>query len=59
MVDPNGTITTVAGTEGDSADRGPATELNLDDPNGLAVGEPGLVYVADLFNGRVVAVRYD
>jgi sugar lactone lactonase YvrE len=61
MVDPNGTITTVAGTgeKGDSADRGPATELNLNDPNGLAVGEPGVVYVADLFNGRIVAVRYD
>ena len=61
MVAPDGTITTIAGTgeKGSSADRGRATELNLDDPNGLALGEPGIVYVADLFNARVVAVRYD
>ena len=60
-VDPRGTITTIAGTgeKGASAARGPATELNLNDPNGLAVGPPGIVYVADLFNARVVAVRYE
>jgi sugar lactone lactonase YvrE len=60
-VDPRGTITTIAGTgeKGASAARGAATELDLNDPNGLAVGPPGIVYVADLFNARVVAVRYE
>jgi serine/threonine-protein kinase len=59
-VGPHGTITTIAGTgmKGTSAERGTATKLNLNDPNGLAVGEPGTVYVADLFNARIRAVRY-
>lgn len=60
-VGPRRTITTIAGTGemGASAERGPATELDLNDPNGLALGEPGVVYVADLFNARIRAVRYD
>ena len=60
QVNPHGTISTIAGTgvKGTSAERGTATKLNLNDPNGLALGEPGTVYVADLFNARVRAVRY-
>jgi sugar lactone lactonase YvrE len=59
-VSPRGTITTIAGTgvKGSSAERGPATKLNLNDPNGLALGQPGILYVADLFNARIRAVRY-
>jgi NHL repeat len=59
-VNPRGTITTIAGTgvKGSSAEHGPATKLNLNDPNGLAVGEPGTVYVADLFNARIRAIGY-
>jgi sugar lactone lactonase YvrE len=59
-VGPHGSITTIAGTgvKGTSAERGPATKLNLHDPNGLAAGAPGTVYVADLFNARIRAVRY-
>jgi sugar lactone lactonase YvrE len=59
-VGPHGTITTIAGTgaKGSSAERGPATKLNLNDPNGLALGEPGILYIADLFNARIRAVRY-
>ena len=59
-VDPHGTITTIAGTgaKGHSGERGPATTLNLNDPNGLALGETGLLYIADLFNARIRAVRY-
>jgi len=56
-----GTITTIAGTgeNGFSAERGPAKDLDLNDPNNLALGEPGIVYVADMFNARVRAIRYD
>jgi hypothetical protein len=36
-----------------------ATKLNLNDPNGLAVGAPGVVYLADLFKARIRAVRYE
>ena len=59
-VDPHGTITTIAGTGqiGFSGERGPATELQLNQPWGLYVGEPGLLYVADAFNARIRAVRY-
>jgi sugar lactone lactonase YvrE len=59
-VSPAGTITTIAGTgvKGSSAAHGPAIKLNLNDPNGLAVAHAGTVYVADLFNARVRAVRY-
>jgi sugar lactone lactonase YvrE len=60
-VDRTGTITTIAGSgeKGFSGERGPAQDLDLNDPNNLALGEPGIVYVADLFNARVRAVRYD
>jgi hypothetical protein len=60
-VSPHGTISTIAGTgaKGSSASHGPATKLKLNDPNGLAVGAPGIVYVADLFNARICAVHYD
>jgi sugar lactone lactonase YvrE len=59
-VDPRGIISTIAGTgaKGPSLERGPATKLNLHDPNGLALGEPGILYVADLFNARIRALRY-
>jgi sugar lactone lactonase YvrE len=60
-VDPDGTITTVAGTgeSGFSGDRGPATKVKLNQPWGLLLGEPGLLYIADAFNARVRAVRYE
>ena len=46
------------GAKGSSPERGPATRLNLHDPNGLALGESGVLYIADLFNARIRAVRY-
>ena len=60
-VDANGTITTIAGTgeKGFSAEHGTATEMMLDDPAGLALGPPGILYVADLFNARIRALRYE
>jgi sugar lactone lactonase YvrE len=60
-VDTNGTITTIAGiggVKGFSGDRGPATKLRLADPAGLALDDAGLLYVADLFNARIRAIRY-
>ena len=60
-VDPDGTITTIAGTGeiGFSGERGTATELQLNQPWGLLVAGPGLAYVADSFNARIRAVRYE
>jgi sugar lactone lactonase YvrE len=59
-VNSHGTITTIAGTgaKGSSPERGPATRVNLHDPNGLALRESGVLYIADLFNARIRAVRY-
>jgi sugar lactone lactonase YvrE len=60
-VDPSGTITTIAGTgglAGFSGDHGQATELKLHDPIRSTVGEPGILYFADIFNARIRAVRY-
>ena len=54
-VDPNGIITTVAGTgsSGYSGDGGPATAARLSYPSGVALGVDGSLYIADLFNHRV------
>ncbi len=48
-------ITTIAGTgkEGYSGDDGPATELQFDSPNGVALDEAGNLYVADRGNNRI------
>jgi sugar lactone lactonase YvrE len=58
-VDTRGVITTLAGTgiKGFNAERGPATKIQLSDPNALVIDASGLLYVADLFNARIRAVR--
>lgn len=55
-VDPEGVITTVAGTPGDcgdDGDGGPATEARLNYPADVALGPNGDLYIADSSNFRV------
>ncbi|KPJ62653.1 hypothetical protein AMK68_04655, partial [candidate division KD3-62 bacterium DG_56] len=51
-VDPQGVITTVAGTglQGYSGDGGPATAATLDNPRGVCVSMDGSIYIADMDN---------
>ena len=60
-VDPNGTITTVAGTgdEGYRGDGGLATEARLNEPYAVAVDFRGNVYIADADNRTVRKVDRD
>jgi DNA-binding beta-propeller fold protein YncE len=54
-VDPNGRISTVAGSDarGFSGDGGPATQARLDTPGGVAVDSAGNLLIVDGFNYRV------
>jgi sugar lactone lactonase YvrE len=54
-VDSNGIITTVAGraTSGFSGDGGAATNASLKQPQGLALGRNGDLFIADYGNNRV------
>ncbi|WP_256788693.1 serine/threonine-protein kinase [Frankia sp. AvcI1] len=54
-IDPNGIITTIAGTgtEGSGGDGGPATAAQFKNPSSVVVDGSGAVYVADNGNDRV------
>ncbi|CAB4598472.1 unannotated protein [freshwater metagenome] len=54
-VTPAGTISTFAGngTAGFAGDGGPATNANLNGPNGVAVDAAGNLYIADSGNHRI------
>ena len=54
----NGTMQVVAGVgrPGYSGDGGPATQAQLNEPEGLAVGADGSIYFADAQNNRVRSV---
>jgi sugar lactone lactonase YvrE len=74
-IDPNGIITTIAGSgptslagatyshpdpnEGFSGDGGPATAARFYAPLGLAFDSRGTLYLADSFNGRVRRISRD
>ncbi len=57
-VSPDGIITTFAGTgnAGYSGDGGPATQAQLNGPNGLLVSTDGSLYIADSENNRIRSV---
>ncbi|MCC6559705.1 MAG: hypothetical protein IT372_42860, partial [Polyangiaceae bacterium] len=54
-VSPSGIISTVAGTgvSGSTGDGGPATQAQLHQPRGLAMGPDGSLYIADQGGNRV------
>jgi sugar lactone lactonase YvrE len=54
-VDPNGIITTIAGTGegGYSGDGGPATAAELNVPSAVAIGPDGNLYIADAINNVI------
>jgi NHL repeat-containing protein len=54
-IDPDGTISTVAGTGGAgfAGDGGPATEARLHKPTGVAVSRKGELFIADEYNHRI------
>jgi sugar lactone lactonase YvrE len=60
-VNTAGIITTVAGngTPGRFGDNGPATDANLNKPNGVAVAADGSIYIADAFNNAIRKVAPD
>lgn len=54
-VTPDGTINRIAGTgvRGFSGDNGPALQVQLNEPYGLAVDSAGNLYIADTKNNRI------
>jgi hypothetical protein len=60
-IDPDGTITTIAGTgtKGYGGDGGPATEAQIANVKDLELGPDGRLYVADTDNHRIRAIDLD
>ncbi|SBW29130.1 hypothetical protein FDG2_6480 [Candidatus Protofrankia californiensis] len=60
-IDAIGTITTIAGTgtAGFTGDGGPATQAQINEPNGLALAADGSIYIADYGNQRIRKITPD
>ena len=59
-IDMTGVVTKVAGTTmGFSGDGGPATDAQLNWPNGIALDNNGYVYICDESNDRIRKFLYD
>jgi len=60
-ISPGGVITTVAGSTelGYGGDGGPATQADLNGPEGVAADAAGNLYIADTFNHRIRKVALD
>ncbi len=59
MIDPSGTINTIAGTgsAGFSGDGGPATAARLNTPSRVCTDPSGNIYIADKYNYRVRVIN--
>ena len=55
-VDPNGIITTVAGTPSRGGGTGTETEVSISRPRALAIGPSGDVYIADAWGDQVLRI---
>jgi sugar lactone lactonase YvrE len=56
-IDPDGTVSTVAGNGQSGFANGRGTDARFNNPTGLIVGADGIVYVADRNNHRIRAVN--
>ncbi|HXE80550.1 MAG TPA: SMP-30/gluconolactonase/LRE family protein [Vicinamibacterales bacterium] len=58
-VDPNGSVTTVAGSGRPGYRDGPAAGAMFNGPVGLAIADDGAIYVADTYNDRIRRISPD
>jgi len=58
QVTPLGEVTTVVGGKGAGAVDGPSSGAKLNSPHGLAMGDAGVLYVADSTNHRIRAIAW-
>ncbi len=58
-VDPDGIITTIAGTsqQQSSGDMGPASRAGIDRPSAIAVGPSGNLYITEAFGNKIRILR--
>jgi sugar lactone lactonase YvrE len=59
VIDPDGTVRTLAGTGESSFTDGDPSAARFNEPHGIAIDENGLLYVADRNNHRIRTVESD
>jgi len=59
LIQPDGTVTTLAGTDEPGYRDGPAGEAQFNEPFDVAVSPTGVLYVADAGNDRIRAISPD